>query len=118
MFAMMKKKINTRSQAKKGVTHIQGQSSVHVVAFHGEGKYETSQNEGNNIVHVRVSNTISRTYPKEREQEQGAHGCHGQWHGLGDPPSENPSNHRKHPLAARWSIKLHEEAYDEGQQGS
>ena len=91
---------------------------MNVVSFNGEGKYETSQDERNDVVHVRVGNTVSGSYPKEREEEQGTHGGHGKWHCGGDPPCENPSNDGKHVRAARGSIELHEEAYDKRQQRS
>lgn len=71
-----------------------------VVAFNGESEDETTQDEGNDVVHVRVSDGVSRGDPKEGEQKQGTHGGHRKWHGGGDPPTEDPGNHGKHVTAA------------------
>lgn len=90
---------------------------MNVVAFNGESEDETSQDKSNDIVHVRVSDGISRGNPKQREQKQGTHGGHRKRHGGGDPPGENPGDDGEHILGSFGStIKLNEEADDDGKQ--
>lgn len=63
---------------------------MNVVALNSKNEYETTQNQGNHIIHIRVGNTICRRNSKEGKQKERCHG--GDWHrhGLSEPPREDP----------------------------
>lgn len=57
-----------------------------VVMLNSNSKYEGSKNKGNDIIHVGLSNLISRRDPKEGKEEERRHGGDGHRDSLSDPP--------------------------------
>lgn len=91
---------------------------MNVVVLNGKSKNKATKNEGNNIIHVRMSNGVSRRDTKQRKQKQRRHRGNGHGYGLREPPSEDPSKNTQHVPACRLPIELHTYTYNSAQERS
>lgn len=93
--------------------YIEGQSSMDAVMLNSKSKYEAPKNKGNDIIHVGVSNLISRSDSEEGEEEERRHGGDGHRHSFSNPPGEHPGKNTHHVRAGHRAIELYKKA-DEG----
>lgn len=85
---------------------------MYVIAFNSECENEASQDEGDDVIHVRVRNAVSGSNSKEREEKERAHGGDRKRHGSGHPPTENPRDHGQHlPAAGGRAVEVDKETY-------
>lgn len=77
-------------------TDVKGESAMDVVVFDGESEDEATEDEGDDVIHVRTRHIIRRRDSEEREEEEGRHGGDRHRNGLRQPPSENPDKNGEH----------------------